>query len=333
MQCRRKSRNRADSFFLNNDTLLTPGWAEPLLSALRDEPELGAVGPLLLYANDTVQHLGVAYLPVGGVHLYRDFPRTHAVVARRRDLQCLTGAAIMLSADLFFHCGGFYEEYKNGYEDQDLCFHIRQAGKKLACIPESVVYHLEGQSVGRQDAEIHNRKIFRERCRQGIQIDFHTQGMRDGFAVFVNDLLSLSLCLPEEEEAALTLKAQEQPAPVWAKIMAENPYWRGGPDFFANLCERAGHYEQALMFRLQLANFHPTLERYLQVMELSHLFPQDSQWVISLQQNLAFMQLYRRDKQAAIRKLRAVQKLFSPENPVFFDKLYQDKLAEMFPSG
>ena len=44
-------------FFLNNDTVLTPGWAEPLLDALRADDSLGAVGPLLLYPDNTVQHL------------------------------------------------------------------------------------------------------------------------------------------------------------------------------------------------------------------------------------------------------------------------------------
>ena len=34
-------------FFLNNDTLLTPGWLPPLQDALAAEPDLVGVGPLL----------------------------------------------------------------------------------------------------------------------------------------------------------------------------------------------------------------------------------------------------------------------------------------------
>ena len=41
-------------FFLNNDTVLTPGWAPPLLQALAEDPSLGGVGPLLLYEDETV---------------------------------------------------------------------------------------------------------------------------------------------------------------------------------------------------------------------------------------------------------------------------------------
>uniref|UniRef100_UPI0012EBC515 glycosyltransferase family 2 protein n=1 Tax=Desulfovibrio cuneatus TaxID=159728 RepID=UPI0012EBC515 len=48
-------------FFLNNDTLLTPNWLPPLLEAFDANPRLGAVGPLLLYENGTVQHMGVTF--------------------------------------------------------------------------------------------------------------------------------------------------------------------------------------------------------------------------------------------------------------------------------
>ncbi|MDL2267729.1 glycosyltransferase [Desulfovibrio sp. OttesenSCG-928-G15] len=48
-------------FFLNNDTVLTPGCLAPLFAALRADDAPSALGPLLLYPDDSVQHLGVAY--------------------------------------------------------------------------------------------------------------------------------------------------------------------------------------------------------------------------------------------------------------------------------
>ncbi len=78
-------------FFLNNDTVLTPGWFPPLRDAFRDNDSLGAVGPLLLYGDKTVQHLGVSFGTIGPFHLYHDFPADHPVVLKDRDLQCITG--------------------------------------------------------------------------------------------------------------------------------------------------------------------------------------------------------------------------------------------------
>ncbi|WP_338666564.1 glycosyltransferase [Pseudodesulfovibrio methanolicus] len=54
-------------FFLNNDTVLPPGWYPPLLEALRGG--CGAAGPLLMYPArgplplDRVRHLRVACQP------------------------------------------------------------------------------------------------------------------------------------------------------------------------------------------------------------------------------------------------------------------------------
>ena len=114
--------------FLNNDTLLTPCWLAPLLKAL-ERPGTGAVGPLLLYADRTVQHLGITFSIAGTVsHLYRGFPEDHPVVGRKRQLQAITAAALLLRKDLFFEAGAFYPEYLNGFEDVELCARIRQLG-------------------------------------------------------------------------------------------------------------------------------------------------------------------------------------------------------------
>ena len=61
--------------FLNNDTEVeTPGWLEVMVS-LAELEGVGAVGPLLLYPNGTVQHAGVV-LGLRGTadHIMRGFP-------------------------------------------------------------------------------------------------------------------------------------------------------------------------------------------------------------------------------------------------------------------
>ena len=83
-------------FFLNNDTTLTPRWLPPLREAMAD-PKVGAVGPLLLYPDGTVQHCGIYVTPFNTVgHLYEHLPGTFAAARKNHPLQAITGAAIML---------------------------------------------------------------------------------------------------------------------------------------------------------------------------------------------------------------------------------------------
>lgn len=98
--------SRADAdflFFLNNDTLLTPGWLAPLLTSFQNNLQQGAVGPLLLFpVTDRVQHVGVAFRPEKeGAHLYEQFPGDHPLVHVKRSLQAITGAALLIPRALF----------------------------------------------------------------------------------------------------------------------------------------------------------------------------------------------------------------------------------------
>lgn len=241
-------------FFLNNDTLVTPGWAPPMLEALASEPSLGGVGPLLLYDDDTVQHLGVVFSIFRAEHLYRSFPSDHPAVKKRRKFQVITGAAIMLPKTLFLEHGGFFEEYKNGFEDVDLCLRIHATGKKFSTIPESVVYHLESQTPGRGKHDTPNGELLQKRCGDLFHVDLHRFGLDDGFEPFVNDFYELSLVHARAESEELMRYAEGKPVSVWQGMLRNNPYWSQGQEYMANKLEEGGYYDEALELRASLAS-------------------------------------------------------------------------------
>ena len=173
-------------FFLNNDTVLTSGWVEPLLEALRSDGSLGAVGPLLLYPDNTVQHLGVVITPSGIDHLYKGIPAGHPVIGNARLLQCLTGAAFFTRRRLFWEIGGFHEGYRNGCEDLELSVRIREREYALRCIPASRIYHLESKTPGRMDKEKDNFRLLFERCGDLLAVDIHHHARNDGFEPRIN---------------------------------------------------------------------------------------------------------------------------------------------------
>jgi len=240
-------------FFLNNDTLLTQGWAPPLVRALHDDSRLGAAGPLLLYEDDTVQHLGVAFDVSGVEHLYRSFPRTHPMVTKRRHLQALTGAALMVPADIFHKHGGFHEGYENGFEDIDLCLHIHATGKKLSCIAESVIYHLESRTPGRKAGDADNARLLFQRCGHLYAPDKHVLGLKDGFEPFINDMYSIGLGLQQKGAEALGREAADGSPEAWYALTRANPFWVEGREYLADLFERRGQKKDALFFLMEIA--------------------------------------------------------------------------------
>ena len=247
-------------FFLNNDTLVTQNWLPPLLQGLRGSPGPGMVGPLLLFpGTERVQHCAVAFAPTLEVqHLYFHFPGDHPAPNAPRQAQALSGAALLLDKELFFRCGGFHERYKNGFEDLDLCCGLRKLGLRLACVPQSVVYHLASQTPGRNEHDGANARLINERHPGGFVPDWHKLAMADGFVPALSPSLELYLRLPDERETALTeaftraFDAERCARRLWAE-----PLWMRGYDLLAGHLEAQGEWGQAVEWRLHQARQFP----------------------------------------------------------------------------
>ncbi len=140
--------------FLNNDVeAIAPGWI-PRLRSLAARPEVGAVGPLLLYGDDRVQHAGVlvgfsgaadhamkfanAYLSKGSRH-----PGYNCNLTSVRDYSAVTAACVMIPADVFRRVDGFDEQFVIGFNDTDLCLRIGDAGFKVLYDGTTLLYHHE----------------------------------------------------------------------------------------------------------------------------------------------------------------------------------------------
>lgn len=232
--------------FLNNDTLLTPNWLPPLLTALNDEPALGAVGPLLLYANETVQHLGVTYSSGGVKHLYKGYPRNHPLVGKSRYMQILTGAALLMPRRIFWEAGGFYEEYVNGMEDIDLCLQIGKNGHKMRCVPESVIYHLESQTPGRHTHSSINERIAKNRIFPIIRPDTHIHALNDKMNPVLNDALGVDILVENKAALELIKKSKNLNISELQELVYANPGWVEGAAMLCSLAEKNGLLEIAM---------------------------------------------------------------------------------------
>lgn len=167
---------------LNNDTLPTDGWLDALVADAEAHPGAAIVGSKLLWPNNTVQHAGVVIDGERNAqHVYLGFPAEHPAVNRSREFQIVTGAAMLIRREAWDRLGGFDEAFVNGWEDVDLCLRAGEAGHTVRCCHESVLYHLEGATRGRDFAgDVPNYALFRERWAKRLRPDDIDHYVADG---------------------------------------------------------------------------------------------------------------------------------------------------------
>ncbi len=156
-------------FFLNNDTIVTQHWLEPLLGVIEGSDTVGAVGSKLVYPSGMLQEAGgIIWSDATGLNYGRndnpDKPEYNFV----REVDYCSGAALLVKKDLFEKIGGFDEQFTPGYyEDTDLCFSIRKIGYTVIYQPTSTIIHFEGMANGtdvrygkKRYQEIHRGKFY-----------------------------------------------------------------------------------------------------------------------------------------------------------------------------
>lgn len=136
--------------FLNNDTQVTPGWLDRLLDVFIEHPQCGLTGSRLVYPDGRLQEAGgIVFADASGWNYGRFEHPSDPRFLYRRDADYISGASLMVDAALFRQLGGFDSRYAPAYyEDTDLAFAVRAAGRRVIYQPESLVIHFEGISSG-----------------------------------------------------------------------------------------------------------------------------------------------------------------------------------------
>ncbi len=157
--------------FLNNDTNVQPGWLTALLQVFEEHPDVGVVGPKLLFEDGHLQEAGgIVWKDGSAWNFGRNQDPAEPEYNYVREVDYVSGACFATRAALWRQLGGFDNTFAPAYyEDADYCFSVRQAGYRVLYQPHSVVVHKEGVSHGvdlGQGIKAHqsrNQEVFREK--------------------------------------------------------------------------------------------------------------------------------------------------------------------------
>jgi GT2 family glycosyltransferase len=139
---------------LNSDTLpVRPGWVSTMREFYDSVPDIGALGPKMLYEDDSIQHAGMYYYQPPGssvwvdAHYFKGMHRDLPAANVARAVPLVSGACLMVDRSLYEEVGGLRDTYLRGdYEDSDFCLQLLERGRANWYAPTVEIYHLEGQS-------------------------------------------------------------------------------------------------------------------------------------------------------------------------------------------
>ena len=147
---------------LNSDTVVRPGALRRLADFLDAHPDAGACGPRLVYPDGRLQYSAKGF-PTLWTHfcdmsgLDRLFPGT--MFFGRGELRMfdydhegtadhLMAAAFLVRRETYEKVGPLDERFAIYYNDMDWCYRMVRAGWKIWYVPDAVVEHHLGTTVG-----------------------------------------------------------------------------------------------------------------------------------------------------------------------------------------
>lgn len=147
---------------LNSDVEVTRGWLSPMTQFLDSNPEVAACQPKLLSfkRKDFFEYAGAAggFIDKWGYtfcrgRIFNTVERDSGQYDDTTDVFWATGAALMIRNEVYKNNGGLDGRFFAHMEEIDLCWRLRSRGYRIACVPQSHVYHVGGATLKKENPQ------------------------------------------------------------------------------------------------------------------------------------------------------------------------------------
>jgi GT2 family glycosyltransferase len=163
---------------LNNDTTVAPDFLDEMIRVGESDEKIGVLGPkIYLYDKPNViwEAGGKINWWLGAIVVLGEKQVDVGQYDKVAERDLLSGAALLIKANLLNRISLLDPSFFFGYEDYDFCIRARRAGFKVVYVPKAKVWHKVGKSRGKLgDHSETQRKvdraigIFGVRCRSKL---------------------------------------------------------------------------------------------------------------------------------------------------------------------
>ncbi len=150
---------------LNSDVEIKDKWIEPVIGFMEQNPDVAAVQPKILSYKDPqyFEYAGAAGgfidkwgYPFARGRIFDVVEQDHGQYDDICEIFWASGAAMFVRAKDYWLVGGLDEDFFAHQEEIDMCWRLKNRGKKIFAYPRVAVYHLGGGSLSYQNP----RKVY-----------------------------------------------------------------------------------------------------------------------------------------------------------------------------
>lgn len=136
---------------LNNDTIVSPGWARGLRRHFERNPNLGIICPITNNIGNEAQVVLAGSTPAEVFESAKRYSMAKA--GHTLPLTIAAFFCVMMPRTVYTRIGNLDEQFFPGYfEDDDYCLRVKEVGWEIACAEDVFVYHELSASFNKEGA-------------------------------------------------------------------------------------------------------------------------------------------------------------------------------------